>query len=92
MEHFCNGTCGGSTAGNCTVEDCIDSMFASAIAIDILLSTVKNKPSLDDWFSCGYTCGRVSAGIMVHQIGPRTADKAILHWKALVDSLQLDYG
>ena len=73
IEHFCDGTCGP------TPWHCIECLYASAVAIDLLMSSDSDCPQLDDWLSFGRVAGTTSAGIVVHNIFWRCQERALPH-------------
>ena len=65
-----------------TKEEIKDNMFAAAVELDVLMARME-EPSADDWFTCGACCGKVSGGILVHEILPRTYAKAFPTWQSM---------
>ena len=65
-----------------TKDEIKDSMFAAAVELDVLMARVR-EPSADDWFTCGECSGKVSGGILVHEILPRTYAKAFPTWQSM---------
>ena len=71
--HICNG-CHTSKA------DARDDMFASVIENDITQGSDVDKPSLDDWYSCGECCGKTSIGLLMHNVLEDTLNAALPTW------------
>ena len=63
-------------------ESVRDMLFAAAIDVDLLCSSEKS-PSLDDWGSCSSACGKVAAGFLIHEVGPRCFRLALPSWASM---------
>ena len=55
-------------------------MFASVIENDITQGSDVDKPSLDDWYSCGECCGKTSIGLLMHNVLEDTLNVALPTW------------
>ena len=78
IEHFCDGTCGSS------IEDCVNVMFGTLIALDLLMSSDAMTPSMDDWFTFGHHAGRTVAGVIVHAVLPQAIEEGLPAWGEMV--------
>ena len=74
--HICNGC-------HKNIQAARDDMFSSFIAVDGLQSSDVDKPSLDDWGTCGECCGKTSFGIMLHNILEDIVNAALPTWGAM---------
>ena len=75
IEHWCNGCCSSD-------EDCRANMEAAAVEVDILCSREK-EPSVDDWGSCGVTVGKVSCGMLCHNLLPQSYRIGLPSWASM---------
>ena len=78
IQHYCDGSCGSS------IDDCIEVMFGTLIALDLLMSSDFREPSMDDWFTYGYHAARTSAGVMVHNLLPHVIEEGLPAWGDMV--------
>jgi hypothetical protein len=79
VAHYCHGPncCGNET-------DAIELMFATAMEIDLFLSRDVGTPTMDDWATCGNACGKISGGILIHDILRRVLILALPTWSAML--------
>ena len=76
--HHCQGCCQNAT-------DAAELLFAVAIALNIWLSSDVRLPSVDDWRSCGESSGRISLGMMAHDILGHSFNYGCLSWAQIGD-------
>ena len=77
------------TCGRAITEDVArELVFASIIEIDMLQANGK-EPSMDDWFSCGMSCGKTAVGVFCHELLPQVVEESHIVWddKALVNNV-----
>ena len=78
VEHWCHAGC---VHGN-EPGELQDAMYGAAVEVDILVSDEK-EPSLDEWGSCGQTCGKIACGILCHNVLPRAHPLALPTWSSM---------
>ena len=76
--HHCQGCCQNAT-------DAAELLFAAAVALNIWLSSDVRLPSVDDWGSCGESSGRISLGMMAHDILGQYFNYGCLSWAQIGD-------
>lgn len=76
VQHYCQGCCPNGR------EDSVNALFSTAVEADILLAMEK-QPSMDEWGSCGSAAGKLSAGILIHNLTRRVFDRALPSWSSM---------
>ena len=77
IEHWCVGP-------SCCVDDdaCVENMCCAASGADLLVAHEK-EPSVDDWGSQGISIGKISCGLLCHDILGRVFAHALPSWASM---------
>ncbi|CAK0899303.1 unnamed protein product [Prorocentrum cordatum] len=73
--HYCDGCCLEGEVPN--------NMFAAALEVDLLQSRDNVLPSVDDWNSCGFSCGKTALGILCHDVLTSVVQRALPTWSSM---------
>ena len=77
VTHICGGCCSGP-------DEARENLFSSAIEVDLLQSRDCDRPSVDDWGTCGAASGKTPCGLLCHDILSRVFSSALPDWNCML--------
>ena len=76
VQHYCSGCCADE-------NEMQDNLFASAVAVELLMTKLHKHASLDNWGTCTETCGKLACGIFCHDILREVTTAAMGTWSSM---------